>query len=173
MTRQKNPDLPLRTTLKRTTWEPVLFQGCPEWQRSVRRVTILGDVSQFTFPELDYLFAIFASNGGTQFSVTISEAAYRRWLESVERRSVGAAEKYERRVRAHFQRYKLQFRAGYSLPEPPTPQLRLIYDSAAAHERRPRNPCGTTLRSGFSGGEYHWRGWPLGNVSVKQRELLT
>ena len=172
MTRRKNPNLPLRTTLRRKTWEPVLFQGCPDWQRAVRRVTILGDVSRLTFAELDYLFAIFASNWGVQFDVTISEAAHHRWLESVERRSVGAAEKYERRMRAHFKRYKLQFREGYSLPDPPTPQLRLIYDSAAAQEQRPSNPCGTTLHSGFTGGEYHWRKWPLDNVSVKQKELL-
>jgi hypothetical protein len=171
MTRRKNPDLPLQTTLRRKTWEPVLFQGCPKWQRSVRRVEILGDVSRLTFPELDYLFAIFASNGGVQFDVA-AEAGIQRWLESVGRRSVGAAEKYERRMRAHFERYKLQFREGYSLPEPPTPQLRLIYDSAAQCERRPSNPCGTTLYAGFSGGEYHWRKWPLDNVSVKQKELL-
>jgi hypothetical protein len=165
-----NSILPMRTTLRRKTWKPVLFQGCPEWQRSVRRVQILGDVSRLTFAELDYLFAIFASNGGVKFTVTISVAAYRRWLESVERRAVGAAEKYERRLRAHFAKYRQRFREGYSLPEPPTPQLRLVYDSAAAAEKRPRNPCGTTLQSGFSGGEYHWRRWPLDNVSPRRGE---
>jgi len=164
--RRTNPNLPQRTTLRRKTWAPVLFQGCPEWQRSVKRVAILGDVSRLTLPELDYLFAVFASNRGTQFTLTISEAAYRRWLESVERRAVGAAEKYERRMKAHFKKYKMKFVAGYSLPAAPTPQLRVIYDSAAAQERRPRNPCGTTLHSGFSGGEYHWRPWPLGNVTI-------
>jgi hypothetical protein len=167
---RKNPSLPMQTTLRRKTWKPVLFQGCPKWQRSVRRVKILGDVSQLTFKELDYLFAIFASNGGTQFDVTISESAFRRWMESVERRAVGAAEKYERRLRAHFKKYTLRFREGYSLPEPPTPQLRLIYDSAAAQERRPRNPCGTTFCAGFSGDEYHWRKWPLANVSLRRGE---
>jgi hypothetical protein len=167
---RKNPDLPMLTSLRRATWEPVLFQGCPSWQQAVRRVQIIGDLSEMTFNELDYIFAIFASNGGTMFSAAATGPHLERWLASVEKRSIGAAEKYERRVKAHFRKYKNEFTEGYTLPEKPTPQLRVIYDSAAKSERRPIRPCGTTLRSGFSGGEYHWRPWPLGNVAISDGE---
>lgn len=165
---RKNPNLPMNTMLRRTTWKPVLFLGCPRWQYAVKRVRIIGDLSELTFPELDYLFAIFASNGGKMFHATATGTKLEKWLESVEKRCVGAAEKYERRVKAHFRKYKHQFTEGYSLPKKPTPQLRVIYDSAAKSERRPIRPCGTTLWSGFSGGEYHWRPWPLRNVVLNR-----
>ena len=151
-----NPRLPQLTTLTRKTWKPVLFQGCPRWRQSVRNVQVIGDLNARTFAELDYLFAIFASNGVTIFSVTATGTKLQRWLESVERRSVGAAEKYEKQKRAQFQACKTKFMEGYTIPEPPTPQLRVVYDSAARSENmRDR---------GFSGGEYHWRSWPLDNV---------
>jgi protein gp37 len=75
-----------------------------------------------------------------------------------------AAERYRLEMRAHFDRYKMEFQEGYSLPDPPTPELRFIYDSAAQQEGRPTSPDGTVIRAGFSGGEYHWRPWPLSNV---------
>jgi hypothetical protein len=151
---------------RKKRWTPVLFVGCPEWQASVRRVTVEGDLQTMTFAELDYLFAVFASNGNTQFSITCSGRKLTRWMDSVKRRSVGAAEKYERRIRASFRRYKMLFVEGYSLPERPTPELRLIYDSAALRERRRSD--GAARRRGFSGREFHWRGWPLDNVTIKE-----
>ena len=161
---RKDTRFPLLASVRRRRWTPVLFQGCPSWQRATERVAIVGDLKRRSFAELDYLFAIFASNGDTIFTVTCSGTTVDRWLKSVGRRSVGAAERYERQMRANFQRYKADFREGYSLPQPPTPELRVIYDSAAKNECRPTNPCETTLHSGFTGDEYHWRPWPLGNV---------
>jgi hypothetical protein len=158
---RKNPALLMNTTLRKKLWEPVLFQGCPDWQCSVNQVKIIGDLSKRTFAELDYLFAIFASNGSTRFTLEVSRESLERWFQSVEKRSVGAAEKYEQKMRRHFAKYKNVFTEGYSLPGAPTPQLRLLYDSAAKSEHRPTRPCGC----GFSGGEYHWRPWPLNNVS--------
>ena len=152
--------------LRLKTWKPAMFNGCPKWQRSVKRVRILGDGSKLTVREMDYLFAIMASNGHVKFDLTIQPAVYERWMLAVDRRSQGAAERYERRMRAHFKRYKMEFLEGYSMPAPPTPELRAIYDSAARSESRPTRPCGTTLYSGFSGHEYHWRPWPLNNVVV-------
>lgn len=143
----------------------MLFRGCPSWLRAIDSVKIIGDVSKLKVSELDYLFAIFASNGATKFLLEVAQEKLERWLQSVERRSVGAAERYERKMRKHFERYKKKFTEGYSLPGAPTPQLRLIYDSAAKSESRPTRPDGTTLHCGFSGGEYHWRPWPLNNVS--------
>ena len=165
---RKNPNLPMHTSLRRSTWKPVLFQGCPRWQQAINNVNIIGDLSELTFLELDYLFAIFASNGCSTFHATATGTKLEKWLESVERRSVGAAERYERRVKAHFRKYKYQFTEGYSLPAKPTPQLRVIYDSAAKRENRPVRPCGTALYSGFSGDEYHWRQWPLNNVVISK-----
>ncbi len=163
---RKDTRFPLLTTLRRRKWKPVLFQGCPSWQRAVKRVVIEGDLKARSFAELDYLFAIFASNGGTTFLVTSSGTTVDRWLKSVSRRAVGAAERYERRMRANFRRYKVKFCEGHSLPEPPTPELRVIYDSAARNEQRPTTPCETTLHCGFTGREYHWRSWPLHNVVI-------
>lgn len=160
----KDDGFPMSTRLRRSRWSPVLFQGCPTWSRGTKQVTIVGDVSCLTTAELDYLFAIFASNGGTTFMLECSEQRLSKWMASVKKRSVGAAQKYERRMRAHFQKHKTTFRAGYTLPEPPTPELRLIYDSAAASERRDGQ-----YERGFTGGEYHWRKWPLSNVSVSRK----
>ena len=154
---RKNMRFPMHTSLRNKTWTPKLFQGCPSWQRATSRVTIIGDLRLRTFAELDYLFAIFASNGQTMFEVEFTGPKLAKWEESVERRSVGAAERYEKRVRAHFRKYKVKFTEGYTLPEAPTPQLRVIYDSATQSENNQYDRH-------FTGSEYHWREWPLSNV---------
>ena len=99
------------------------------------------------------------------FTVTSSGTTVDRWLKSVGRRAVGGAERYERRVKAHFRRYKVEFTEGYTLPGLPTPELRVIYDSAARNEGHPV-PRERTLHCHFTGLEYHWRSWPLDNVVV-------
>jgi len=162
MSSKLNPRFPMRTMLRRKTWQPVLFQGCPKWQAAVGKVVIEGDLRLRTFGELDYLFAIFASNGQVDFHVSATGTKLNRWLQSVQRRSVGAAERYEKKMKAHFRRYKCEFTEGYTLPRRPTPELRVIYDSAARAEDRTRKPHGL----GFSGSEYHWRPWPLNNVVI-------
>lgn len=139
------------------------------------QVEIVGDPFAPDVPQstTDFMFALVASRGRWTFTATTAHPArMTRYLAAVERRSRGAAARYERKMRAHFRRYKRKFREGYTLPEPPTPQLRVVYDSAAKTENRPENPCGTTLHSGFSLGEYHWREWPLGNLVIMTKELI-
>jgi hypothetical protein len=114
---------------------------------------------------IDVILAVVASSGSTRFFYeTEREANRKAYLKRLKQRGREAGKRYEAEMRAHFKKYKYEFREGYSLPEPPTPELRAIYDSAATWEKRPTNPCGTTLHSGFSLGEYHWRSWPLSNL---------
>lgn len=134
-------------------------------------VEIVGDPFAPDVPQAttDFMFALVASRGRWKFTATTAyPARMRRYLAAVDSYSRLAAARYERKMRAHFRRWKHEFREGYSLPEPPTPQLRVIYDSAAKTEHRPENPCGTTLHSGFSLGEYHWRDWPLRNLVIQR-----
>ncbi len=141
----------------------------PVKRRKGRRAVLMVDPFTLPFSTVDYVFAVIASWGNCGFYiVTCCPITVDRYMASVNRRSSGAAERYEKHMRTHFKKYKREFLEGYSLPAPPTPQLRVIYDSAAKRERRPGNPCGTTLWSGFSGGEYHWRKWPLHNVRIYQ-----
>lgn len=114
---------------------------------------------------IDRAFAFMASASRHVFLIlTKRPERMQQYITRVENSAPQAAKRYATALRDHFERYKKEFREGYSLPEPPTPQLRFIYDSAARQENRPTNPDGTTLYCGFSGGEYHWRQWPLSNV---------
>jgi len=148
--------------LRKTTWKPELFTNCADWQHAVTAVKVDADLQDMTFRELDYLFAVFASNGGVHFGITCSGSKLERWLKSVEKRSVGAAERYEARMRAHFQKYKRRFVEGYSLPDPPTPQLRVIYDSALKSEQKQNS----RKQYNFSGPVCHWQKWTLQNVFI-------
>lgn len=132
-------------------------------------VQLMGDlfhekINDYT---IDLVMAWIASTGTHRFLVLIKRpdrmAAY---FNGISARADGAAERYEKRMREHFERYKMEFKEGYSLPSPPTPELRVIYDSAAVQESRPTSPDGTTLHCGFSGGEFHWRKWPLDNLAI-------
>jgi protein gp37 len=115
---------------------------------------------------LDRIFAVMASCGRHTFQIlTKRPERMREYLQRVSDRAPAAGVDYESRMRAHFEKYKDNFQEGYSLPSPPTPELRAIYDSACLQEQRKLLPDGTTLwDKGFSGGEYHWRSWPLPNV---------
>jgi len=122
------------------------------------------------FGTIDLLFAVMAACGNRCFLIkTAHPETSEAYFADIKERGKVAGPEYEKRIRAHFEKYKNEFREGYSLPEPPTPEMRALYDSAAQRERRPTNPCGTTLNSGFSGGEYHWRKWPLSNVVIQIR----
>jgi len=154
---------------KKEKWNPLKNHAAPQrWSRP-RTCEVLVDIfaPSVSFRKIDLVMAAMASEGPHQFKI---QTAYPnradKYMARVKRLSAGAAEKYERRMRAHFRRYKMRFKEGYSLPERPTPELRFIYDSAAVQENRPRKPNGTTLRCGFSGGEFHWRKWPLDNVAI-------
>ena len=114
---------------------------------------------------LDRMFAVMASTSQHRhLLLTKRPERMAKYLASVSERGNLAGSAYYARMREHFERYKQEFTEGYSLPGAPTPELRVLYDSAAAQEQRPLRPEGTTLCNGFSGGEYHWRPWPLGNV---------
>lgn len=155
--------------VKRVRWNPCRSIDAPKPWREPREVVLAIDLFDGSYDRdfIDHVFAVMASKGVSRFMVPTAHLGRAEvYLRSVIARSRGAAEKYERRMRAHFRKYKRRFTEGYSLPEPPTPELRVIYDSAAKRESRPTNPCGTTLRSGFSHGEYHWRQWPLDNVDI-------
>jgi hypothetical protein len=83
----------------------------------------------------DWAFAAMASSGTVSFLVpTRHEGAASEYLAAVERDAAIAAARYGRSLRAMFERNKRTFREGYSLPEPPTPELRWLYDAAAAFE---------------------------------------
>ena len=122
---------------------------------------------------IDVILAVVASSGSTRFFYETAEGASRkRYMQTLASRGAKAAKDYEARMRMHFRKYKHEFVEGYSLPEPPTPEIRAIYDSAAKWEGRPINPCGTTLDKGFSLGEYHWRSWPLSNLIDEADESI-
>ena len=155
------------TSKRRKRWIATIESECPEWINSVTAVRVENDLFALPIKTIDYAYAVFASNGHVRFTIhTINGHRAEKYIAELSRRAVGAAERYEQKMRAHFKRYKRVFREGYSLPGPPTPELRCLYDSAAKSERRPTNPNGKTLRCGFSGGEFHWRKWPLSNVDI-------
>lgn len=136
---------------------------------SRRRKTVdqLIDFDLFAEPDavVDVVLAVVCSCGPVRFFYRRANAKKRAaYMRRLTTRGKAAARAYEVRMRGHFRTCKMFFREGYSLPEPPTGEVRAIYDSAAAWENRPTNPSGTTLHSGWSLGEYHWRGWPLGNL---------
>ena len=154
-------------------WKPVDDQGeivperlyWPHKRRKPEDITIDGDLFALDDKKIDLILAVVASTGHTRFFYeTVCYAAQSKYFARLTRSGAVAAHLYEKRMRAHFRKYKYAFVEGYTLPEPPTPELRAIYDSAASWEQRPTRPCGTTLRSGWSLGEYHWRDWPLSNL---------
>lgn len=159
-------------------WRPVKdteFDRDALYMPSKRRkpIDVLLDFDLFTLTDeaIDVVLAVVASTGHTRFFYETSQPKRRRrYLSGLNARGREAAKLYEKELRYHFKKYSYEFREGYSLPEPPTPQLRAIYNSAATWENRPRVPCGTTLQSGFSLGEYHWRKWPLSNF-IDQNDL--
>lgn|GEM_PF-4714338 len=144
-----------------------LHWGCRKGE--YEDVRVIPDVFTLDFPTIDLIFAVMASCQKRNFLlITKHKARQWRYFESVKRRGAVAGPKYGKELRAHFKKYKMKFTEGYSLPEPPTPELRAIYDSAAKRERRPEKTCGRTLHAGFSGREYHWRSWPLDNVGIRE-----
>ncbi|HUX01348.1 MAG TPA: phage Gp37/Gp68 family protein [Phycisphaerae bacterium] len=130
-------------------------------------VCSMGDMFHAHYPQavVDHSWAVMASCGQHVFQVLTKRAGrMKAYIEGLTARGRAAAADYERRIRRHFERYKMKFTSGYSLPSPPTPELRAIYDAASEYEGRPKSPNGATLEHGFSGHEYHWRPWPLNNV---------
>ena len=140
----------------------------PRKWRDVRLAVPTEDIfaEAVTNEMLDLIFAEMASAGQHVFRVATTHITRKvAYFERIAALAPAAGADYEKRMRAHFEKYKQEFMEGYSLPSPPTPELRVLYDSACEQEQRKLNPDGTTLwNKGFSGGEYHWRSWPLNNV---------
>lgn len=146
--------------------------GEPFHWRKPRRIFVssMGDLfhEKVPFEFVDSVFARVASSGTHAFQVLTKRP--KRMLEQFQRISAGApaaAARYARDIRQHFDRYKREFLEGYSLPSPPTAELRFLYDSAArqeGHGTSRQESQGISLEHGFSGGEYHWRSWPLDNL---------
>ena len=157
--------------LRNKVWSPTFYGPCPRWQRAVSEVKVDIDLQTLTFKQLDYLFAVFASNGRVKFTVRCSGARLARWSESVAKRSRGAAERYETHMRAHFRRYKQNFVEGYSLPAPPTPELRVVYDSGTKSQAPLTHvrADGTNAIPERDGPICHWRTWPLATVRVQAK----
>ena len=114
------------------------------------------------YADIDQVFAVMASCGNRPFVIETEHlSSAKKYLADVKRRGKIAGPLYEKQMRAHFKKYKQEFVAGYTLPEPSTPELRAIYDTA-----------GKRLNNGhsddFIGGQYHWREWPLTNVSIRK-----
>ena len=159
---------------KEARWTGVLqtvesLLDAPLRWRKPRRIFVnsMSDIfhDDVAFEFVDRMFAVMASTARHCYQILTKRPE--RMLQYMQRVAEGApmaGQRYEREMREHFDRYKLDFLEGYSIPSPPTPELRFIYDSATMQEKRPRSPDGTTLKHGFSGGEFHWRGWPLSNV---------
>jgi hypothetical protein len=119
------------------------------------------------YPTIDLIFAVMCSSGHLLFRITTEHfKKFHAYNADLRTRAVPAAQDYEQRKRDLLEKYKYEFHEGYTIPEPPTPEVRAIYNSATVRQQRPTNPCGTTLHSGFTGSEYHWRPWPLNNVRI-------
>ena len=165
----KNEIRPWKITKNGVVQEDLLTAPL-KWRKSQRPVNVVFDPfdGSLDYPTIDLLFAVMCSCGNLLFRVTTEHfKAFHAYNADLKTRAIPAATDYEQRKRDHLEKYKYEFHEGYTIPDPPTPEVRAIYDSAAVRQQRPTNPCGTTLHSGFTGGECHWRPWPLNNVWIK------
>ena len=171
---------------KEETWSPVVNRAGYlvidgdkkikepfKWKRGLRKVEVQANGIDLFDPKVEYdtichVFAVMASRGSHSFLVwTAFRQRYQQWMKHVKELGVSAQQRYVSELKLHFDRHKHTFTADYTLPDLPTPELRYIYDVAVPQENAEgtdrRNPRG----GGFSGGEYHWRKWPLDNVQME------
>ena len=135
--------------------------GDPLRWRGDRAVTVVGDPwGRLVDPrDTAAIFAVMASAGRHTFAVTTREPdAMRRWLAWVEMGARSAVALYNLAHEVHYP--SLDGRV-----DPPTPEVRFIYDVGADRV----NPWlrGASARRGRMG-EFHWRPWPLGSVTVTE-----
>ena len=135
--------------------------GDPLRWRGDRAVTVVGDPwGRLVDPrDAAAIFAVMASAGRHAFAVTTHEPdAMRRWLAWVEMGARSAVALYNAAHEVHYP--SLDGRV-----DPPTPEVRFIYDVGADRV----NPWlrGAAARHGRMG-EFHWRAWPLGSVTVAE-----
>jgi protein gp37 len=141
-----------------------------KWKRP-RRVFVnsVSDLFHEDVPDefIDRVFAVMASASTHIFQVLTKRPwRMREYFERVSKEGLCSRDRYVKTLKEYHEKTIQGYLEGFTLPSPPTPELRFIYDSACEqeksgfrYERRPK-----PLGHGFSGGEYHWRKWPLSNV---------
>jgi len=148
----KDGKLDLESAMEPTRW------------RAKAIVQMDGDIFTLKHVEIDFLFAVMASCGNFNFNLRTRKGKRGlRYLDKLAERGKKAQDRYVSWIRNHFKRNKKKFVEGYTLPELPTAELRAIYDSA----RRTQTGEKTLGGKPFSGGETHWRDWPLDNVIIR------
>jgi hypothetical protein len=142
------------------------------WGTRGRDVAVLVKPDLFTegvpFEFVDWAFAVMASSSRVRFYVLTKwrERALAYYFRVTEK-GAGAQRRYYREALIHKAENIHEWAESLSATPPPTRELRFIYDQAVAWENRgggKRNP--KPNGHGFSGGEYHWRAWPLSNVRI-------
>lgn len=131
------------------------------------------------FEFIDHVFAVMASASQHTFQIlTKRPERMAGFMKRVSDNGVFARDRYVEELKNYHLKNLHGYEEGFTLPSPPTGELRFIYDSACKQEAKDfnfvRNP--KPLGHGFSGGEYHWRKWPLTNlwlgVSIENRSVL-
>lgn len=116
---------------------------------------------------VDCIFAVIASSGRRRFRVSTAHPwRALAYFERVRRGSRASMDRYAAWVRRHERSYHRERGFDTLLINPPTPELRFIYDSA--QRIVPPNESKSPKRA-FPAGEFHWREWPLDNVKVGPR----
>jgi protein gp37 len=160
-------------TTERGRWTGKVYLNEPhledplKWQKGrMIFVPSHGDLFHADVPDefIDRVFAVMASASQHTFQVLTKRvermAAYMR---RVSEHGAAAKDRYVTELRNYHMERLEGYQEGFTLPSSPTAELRFIYDSACRQEASfQRNP--KPLGHGFSGGEFHWRKWPLSNV---------
>jgi hypothetical protein len=169
----KHPE-PIKTTWSPTP-DPTGVGGSPvgpsrldvvtTWKNKRRDVTIGFDLFEPSIPftHIDRVIARVASRGLHLFRVrTAHPARVEEYLQRVAAGGPAASVAYQRRILAHWDSWKEKCSYWHhTLPEPPTPEVRFIYDQAGALEPEPTRPY---QERSIPQGEFHWRKWPLDNL---------
>lgn len=156
------------SNVKQTNWDPTKYAVPQHWSAD-RCATLSRDIFAPAFSSANrwLCWAAMASAGRHQFIVLTSYfPRFDEWNRLLVAASPVSLYRYRLRCLQHFWRYRGHMSEGYSFASQPTPELRHIYDCAGRIERRATRPSGVTLHCGFSGGEFHWRKWPLDNVRI-------
>ncbi len=135
--------------------------GEPLRWKNARDVTVGVDVFERFVDVFDAaaVFAVMASVGWSRFRLrTENGETMRRWLAWIALGGASAVALYNARHEIHCPPL-----AGHVAP--PTPELRYLYDVGAP--RVNQHLRGRAARRGDMG-EFHWREWPLPNVTIEE-----
>jgi len=137
--------------------------------RARRSVTVADDLFHPKVPRafLHRAYAAMASCSQHLFTIpTKHPERARAYYAGLVKAGPAAQARYIAGMRRHFKSCKREFMEGYTLPEPPTPELRYLYDRARRYGRKFLDSRGKPYYHHYEGGEFHWREWPLFNVTV-------